>query len=103
MGFDYSLADGQAQAVPSHRTVLGLAGDSGELPEEVGQLLVGYAPARVRDGELDVDVLQRPGHPDHGPLGRVLGGVGEEVVQHLQHTLLVHPDPGQVRGRSTIT
>ena len=91
-----SLADRQTEAHPPGLAPAVRAIGPRELPEQLRQLLGGDAPALVRDGDDDVDILDRRRHADRGRTGRVAGGVGEEVVQDLDDALLVSRDSGAI-------
>ena len=54
-------------------------------------------PALVGDRDRDVDSIANGAHPDGRPFGRVPGGVGEQVGQHLHDAPPVRQDRGQVR------
>ena len=97
MGLDDALADGQAQAGPAELASPLVAVELGELAEQVGQLLDGQAHAVVGHREGDVDAVAHGGDPDGGEVVGVAGGVGEQVVQHLDDAPAVGGDPGQAR------
>ena len=98
MGLDQPLADRQAEASRSERALLAVAaGQAGVLAEQVRQPLRRHAPALVRDRDGDVDALAHRGDPDGRGLRGVPGGVGEQVVQHLDDAPAVGQRARQVR------
>ena len=81
---------------PSIPRLSGLAVDARELPEQMRQAVGRHAPGpRRRPPRVcrPRTAATRIG----GRRGRILGRVGEEVVQHLDEALPVSPHPGQVR------
>ena len=95
--FHYPLANGKAQTLSSDIRLSVRVIDPHELPEQLRQFLGGHSSTLVGDGDRDAGVLLQSGHHDRGRRGRVLGGVGQEVGQDLDHALPVRRDWGEVR------
>ena len=91
-----TLADGEPQAAPDPALAVP-GGDPGVLPEQVRQPLRRNAQAFVADRNRDMHPVAGSGDPDGGRVGRVPGGVGEEVVQHLHDAPPVGHHPGKLR------
>ena len=99
MGLHDAAADGQAQTL-ARRVLPGPFGlDAGKLLEEPLQLARLQPLPLVGDRDGHIDVLQPGGHADGGPVRGVLGGVGEQVVEHLEHPLAVGAHLWQARGQ----
>ena len=81
------LADGEAEAGPAG-SAAGPA-RAGVLLEQPRQQLRRHAPALVGDRDRDMRAVAHRRDPDGRGFGRVPGGVGEEVVQHLHDALAV--------------
>ncbi len=91
-----ALADREPQAgSDAARAVLPAA--AGELPEQARQTLGRDAGALVDDRHRHVHPLVHRRHPDRRRLGRVPGGVREQVAQDLDDALPVREHPRQVR------
>ena len=69
----------------------------GVLAEQVRQPFRGHAPAFVGDRDRDVRTVAHRRHQDGGGLGRVPGGVGEQVVQDLHDAPAVGHHQRQIR------
>ena len=99
MGLHQALADGQPEAGPPQAALRVLAAEADVLPEQARQLLRRHPPALVRDRDRDVGAVARRGDPDGRRLGRVPGGIGQQVVQHLHDAQAVGHNPGQIVGQ----
>ena len=62
----------------------------------VGQAFRCHAHSGVRHGNRHPDILTFGGYPDGRSPWRILAGVGEEVVEHLEDAPSVSHDVGQV-------
>ncbi|MCY4636591.1 MAG: hypothetical protein OXG04_19180 [Acidobacteria bacterium] len=92
---DQPLADDEPEAHAGGRPAAALG--VRVLAEQVRQPLGGHAPALVPDRDGDVRAVTVGRDPDRGRVGRVPGGVREQVVQHLHDAPPVGHHPGQVR------
>ena len=91
------LADGETQPRTRNAALAVVPVDPGELPEQLGQKIVGQPRAVVANGEGDLHAVLRGGQPDGGRLRGVPCRVGQEVADDLGDAPPVRHDRGQVR------
>ena len=94
MSLQDAFADRQSQAGAEARLVPAV--EPGEPAEQVRQAFGGHALALIGHGDGHVALLRGRGHPNGSRLGRVAGGVGQQVVQDLEDALPVGHHRGQI-------